>query len=56
MSDMKSLDDIFNDDDMGLLDDGQDSIFELKHVSSKSRAEPEMVAKRKRCKDFSKVL
>lgn len=52
MSDIKSLDDVFNDDDMGLLDDGQDSIFELKHVSSKPRAEADMVAKRKRCKDF----
>ncbi len=54
MSEIKSLDDIFKDDDLGLLDDGPDSIFELKHVSSQPRAEAEMVAKRKRCKDFDK--
>lgn len=52
MSDIKSLNDIFNDDELGLLDDGKNSIFELKHVSTKPRAEAEMVAKRKRCKDF----
>lgn len=54
MSDIKSLNDVFNDDDLGLLNDGKGSIFELKHVSTKPRAEAEMVAKRKRCKDFDK--
>ncbi|MDR0024671.1 GIY-YIG nuclease family protein, partial [Acinetobacter baumannii] len=33
MSDIKSLEDIFNDDDLGLLDDGKDGdIFKIKHV------------------------
>lgn len=52
MSDIKSLEDIFKDDEMGLLDDGPDSIFELKHISLKPRAEAEMVARRRHCKDF----
>ena len=52
MSDIKSLEDIFNDDDLGLLDDGKDGdIFKIKHVSVQ-RAAADEVAKRKRCKDF----
>ena len=52
MSDIKSLEDIFNDDDLGLLDDGKDGdIFKIKHVSVQ-RAVADEVAKRKRCKDF----
>jgi len=52
MSDIKSLDDIFNDDDLGLLDDGKDGdIFKIKHVPVQ-RAAADEVAKRKRCKDF----
>jgi len=53
MSDIKSLEDIFNDDDLGLLDDGKDGdIFKIKHVPAQ-RAAPDEVAQRKRCKDFS---
>lgn len=52
MSDIKSLEDIFNDDDLGLLDDGKDGdIFKIKHVPVQ-RAAADEVAKRKRCKDF----
>jgi hypothetical protein len=52
MSDIKSLEDIFNDDDLGLLDDGKDGdIFKIKHVPVQ-RAATDEVAKRKRCKDF----
>lgn len=52
MSDIKSLEDIFNDDDLGLLDDGKDGdIFKIKHVTTQ-RAAADEVAKRKRCKDF----
>ena len=33
MSDIKSLEDIFNDDDLGLLDDGKDfDIFKIKQT------------------------
>ena len=52
MSDIKSLEDIFNDDDLGLLDDGKDGeIFKIKHVPTQ-RAVADEFAKRKRCKDF----
>ena len=52
MSDIKSLEDIFNDDDLGLLDDDKDGdIFKIKHVPVQ-RAAADEVAKRKRCKDF----
>ena len=48
---INSLDDIFADDELGLLDDGADDIFSLKHVS-KERAETDFVAKRQPCKNF----
>ena len=52
MSEIKSLEDIFNDDDLGLLDDGKDGdIFKIKHIPVQCAAADE-VAKRKRCKDF----
>lgn len=52
MSEIKSLEDIFNDDDLGLLDDGKDGeIFKIKHVPTQ-RAVADEFAKRKRCKDF----
>ncbi|MDD2946631.1 MAG: GIY-YIG nuclease family protein [Acinetobacter sp.] len=52
MSNIKTLEDIFNDDDLGLLDDGKDGdIFKIKHVPVQ-RAAADEVAKRKRCKDF----
>lgn len=51
-----SLDDIFNDDSLGLLNDGDsESLFQLKHVTTQDeRASADFVAKRKPCKDFAK--
>lgn len=47
MSEIKSLEDIFNDDDLGLLDDGKDGdIFKIKHIPVQ-RAAADEVAKRK---------
>lgn len=48
---IESLDDIFSDDALGLLDDGADSIFTMKHVP-KAIDMPNKIATRKRCKDF----
>lgn len=54
MPNIKSLEDIFNDDELGLLDDGKDGdIFKIKHVPIQ-RALADEIAKRKRCKDFDK--
>lgn len=47
---IKSLEDIFSDDDLGIFD-GDNSIFDLKHIP-KDRTTPEHVSRRKRCKDF----
>lgn len=46
-----SLSDIFDDDDLGILSDGDDSIFKIRHVSKKIN-QPTDVAKRKKCKNF----
>ena len=46
-----SLDDIFSDDALGLLEEGSDSIFTMKHVP-KAIDMPDKIATRKRCKDF----
>ncbi|MDE3016271.1 MAG: GIY-YIG nuclease family protein [Pseudomonadota bacterium] len=46
-----SINDVFADDDLGILDDGTDSIFTLKHVPKEINA-PDYVAQRKPCKDF----
>ncbi len=53
---INSLDDIINDDVLGLLGDDSEGLFDLKHVtvSDKERAEADFVARRKPCKDFSK--
>lgn len=49
-----SIDDIFDDDDFGLLDEANDSIFNMKHVKSGPRAESDFVARRQSCKNFDK--
>lgn len=50
-----SLDDILNDDSMGILDSSAESIFELMNVKKQDeRASTDFVAKRKVCKDFKK--
>jgi hypothetical protein len=48
-----SVEDIFNDDDLGILNDGPDSIFDIRHVP-KETTMPDYIAKRKPCKDFDK--
>ena len=50
-----SLEDIFEDDTIGLLQDDSDNIFDLKHVKSiEERNSADYVAKRKPCKEFEK--
>ena len=50
-----SLEDIFEDDTIGLLQDDSDNIFDLKHVKSiEDRNSADYVAKRKPCKEFEK--
>ena len=53
-SKIKSIVDIFNDDDLGILID-ESSIFDLKFVKKNDdRAETDFVARRKPCPDFHK--
>lgn len=53
-SKIKSINDIFNDDDLGILMD-ESSIFDLKFVKkNEERAETDFVARRKPCPDFDK--
>lgn len=50
---IESFDDIFGDDTLGLLDDDDLGLFDLRHVkSSKDRESADFVAKRKPCVDF----
>lgn len=49
-----SFEDIFDDDDFGLLADSEQSIFNIKHIKADKRAETDFVARRKSCKDFDK--
>lgn len=51
---INSIDDIFNDDLLGLFDDGEaQSLFEFKHTPREiARAEADFVARRKPCKKF----
>ncbi len=52
---IQSFDDIFNDDDLGLLADDSEGLFEFKHIKKiDERASSDFVARRKPCKDFSK--
>lgn len=49
-----SINDIFEDDEYGILQD-EESIFEIKHIPSiTERAETDFVARRKPCNDFEK--
>jgi len=48
---INSLDDILEDDALGILDSDAESIFDLKHVP-KETTMPDYVARRKPCKDF----
>lgn len=50
-----SLDDILNDDALGLLNSDAESIFNLKHIPAiTERESADFVARRKPCKDFEK--
>lgn len=46
-----SLEDIFEDDDIGIFNDEAESIFTLKHVSKETNM-PDYIASRKPCEDF----
>lgn len=48
---IKSLKDIFEDDDLGIFENDKDNIFNLKFVS-KERARIDYIARRKPCKNF----
>ena len=51
-----SIDDVLNDDVLGLLDDESEGLFDLVHVKpiDKDRAEADFVARRKACVEFEK--
>lgn len=50
-----SLDDVLSDDLLGILNDDDTGLFDLKHVKKfEDRIIPDFVARRKACKDFSK--
>lgn len=51
VKEINSVEDIFEDDDFGLLGDSEDSIFKFKHVKT-SLVMPKTVARRERCKNF----
>lgn len=48
---VETVDEIFSDDDMGLLGDSADNIFNLRNVPATIQM-PEKIAQRKPCKDF----
>lgn len=50
---IESIDDIFNDDDLGLFDNDTESIFNLKYVKKQSNI-ADYIATRKPCKEFEK--
>ncbi len=50
---INSLDDILNDDTLGLLSDDSEGLFDLKHITKQDdRASADFIARRKSCKDF----
>jgi len=52
---INSLDDILNDDSLGLLDDDSEGLFDFKHIKKQDeRASADFVAQRRPCKDFDK--
>jgi hypothetical protein len=52
---VSSLDDILNDDVLGILGEDDTGLFELKHVTKfAERQSADFVARRKSCKDFKK--
>lgn len=52
---VESIDDVFQDDDLGLLTDAAENIFDLKNVPAKTITNlPDYIAKRTPCADFDK--
>lgn len=52
---INSLEDVLNDDTLGLLDDHSEGLFDLKHIQPQDeRASADFVARRNSCKDFEK--
>jgi hypothetical protein len=51
VKEIKSLKDVFEDDDLGILESDADSIFNLKHVPKEIEM-PDYIANRKPCKNF----
>ncbi len=53
---LNSIEDIFEDDSLGIFENSAEDIFNLKHIPHEvqSRAETDFVARRKPCKDFTK--
>jgi hypothetical protein len=50
-----SLDDVINDDVLGILGDDNTGLFDLKHVTKfNERSSADFISRRKPCKDFSK--
>ncbi|MFA5040726.1 MAG: GIY-YIG nuclease family protein [Bdellovibrionales bacterium] len=49
---IKTINDIFDDDDLGILKDDAESIFTLKHVP-KDIEQPDFIAQREPCADFA---
>jgi len=49
-----SIDDIFNNDDLGIFDKEEEDIFTLKNIPmiDKERAEADFIAKREKCENF----
>jgi len=51
---INSIDDIFNDDTLGIFDDEENNLFKFKHTPRElERAETDFVARRKPCKNFA---
>ncbi|MGC1879247.1 MAG: GIY-YIG nuclease family protein [Rhabdochlamydiaceae bacterium] len=46
-----SIEDVFKDDDLGLLKDWSDNIFDIKHIPKESTV-PDYIAQRKVCQNF----
>jgi len=54
-TEINSIDDIFEDDILGIFDDENADLFEFKHTPKPDeRAKADFVARRRKCKDFDK--
>ncbi|ANJ93393.1 GIY-YIG nuclease family protein [Serratia plymuthica] len=49
-----SLDDIFSDDEEGLLNFSSPEIFSLKHINNERKEQPDEIAQRQPCPDFQR--